>query len=114
MRWLVVVVAMTLLLAICYSYGPNRTAPRWRWSIPGSAIGVAIFVLASLGFSFYVTNFAAYGKVYGAFAGVVILIIWLYLGGLAVLFGAEINAQAERQAATRGRWPQAQSLPRDD
>lgn len=100
-RWVIVVAALALLLSIYYSYGPNRKAARWRWSTPGGAVGAVILVLASLGFSFYVKDFGSYGKIYGAFAGVVILIIWLYLGGLAVLVGAEINAESERQAGAR-------------
>jgi Predicted membrane protein len=100
-RWVIVVAAITLLLAIYYSYGPNRKARHWRWSTLGSAVGAVILVLASLGFSFYVKNFGSYAKIYGAFAGVVILIIWLYLGGLAVLVGAEINAESECQAQAR-------------
>jgi membrane protein len=101
-RWLGTVGAITVLLQICYSHGPNRTRPRWRWMSPGSATGTAIFVLASLGFSFYVKNFGSYQKIYGALAGAVVLILWLYLGGLAVLFGAELNAEAERESGAGG------------
>ena len=107
-RWGLAVVFITLLFSIYYFVGPNRETPRWQWVSPGGLVGSAIFLLASLGFSFYVSKFGSYGKTYGAFAGVVILIFWLYLTGIAVLLGAELNAEAERQAAVEAGHPQAQ------
>ncbi len=108
-RWIVTIILVTVLVSIYYFFGPNRETPRWQWVSPGGIVGTVIFLVASLGFSFYASKFGSYGKTYGAFAGVVILIFWLYLTGIAVLIGAEINAESEREAAAEAGHQGAQA-----
>ena len=93
----ILIVIVTVALAILYRVAPDRDAPKIKWVSVGAAVATMIWLLASLGFSLYVSTLGNYAKTYGAFAGIVILLFWLWLTAYAILLGAEINAEAEQQ-----------------
>jgi len=96
-RWLVVLVVVGVALAVLYRVAPDRHAPRIRWVSVGAGVAVVLWIAISVGFSIYVDRFSSYSKTYGALAGVVVLLTWLWLTVYAVLLGAEINAESEKQ-----------------
>ena len=98
-RWPILAVAIILALAVLYRYAPDRDAPRWRWVSWGAVVATAIWLLGSVAFSVYVSNFADYNKTYGAMGAVIILLLWFNLSSYAVLLGAELNAEMEHQTA---------------
>jgi membrane protein len=96
-RWVGLVIAVAIALAVLYRYAPDRDSPRFAWVSIGAAVATLIWVVASVGFSLYVDNFGSYSKTYGALAGVAVLMLWLWITAFIVLLGAEINAEAEQQ-----------------
>ena len=99
LRWLLLAALLIAGLAVLYRHAPDRDEPRWSWVTWGSGIATLLWVAASLGFSFYVAQFGNYNKTYGALAGIVILLFWLFLTAFVVLVGAELNTEMELQTA---------------
>lgn len=97
LRWFVSIVVIALVLAVMYRYAPNKHYP-FKQVIPGAVAATVLWQLISLGFSFYVTHFANYSSTYGSLGGVIVLMLWLYLTGLALVLGGEINALFHRQS----------------
>jgi membrane protein len=101
-RWILALLAVVTLFALFYFIGPNRQPPNWSWLSPGGILATVIWVAASVLFSVYVSHFGgSYAKTYGALAGVIILVLWLYFTALAILVGAELNGELERERALR-------------
>jgi membrane protein len=98
-RWLLLLAVFAGSLAVLYRVAPDRDAPRLRWVSLGSVIVTVVWALVSVGFAVYVDGFGSYDKTYGAIAGVIVLMLWLYLTCYLVLLGAEINSEAEHQTA---------------
>jgi membrane protein len=101
LRWPLFLLFTLFLLALIYRYGPSRPSPKWQWLSIGSVFAALMWLLASFGFSYYVSNFANYDKMYGTLGGVMVLLFWLYLSFYIVLLGAQINARVEREVNAR-------------
>jgi membrane protein len=95
-KWPVLLLLVSFMFAVLYWASPNVKQPAFRWVSPGGIVAVVLWVIASLAFAFYVANFGSYNKTYGALAGVIIFLVWLWLSNVAVLLGAEFNAELER------------------
>ncbi|PRX49796.1 YihY/virulence factor BrkB family protein [Salegentibacter salegens] len=98
LRWPILAIIVGFFLCIVYKYAPERTNPKLRWVIPGALIATLLWLVASWGFSFYVSNFGSYGEVYGSIAAVVIMMLWLFISCFTVLLGAQLNSASERYA----------------
>jgi membrane protein len=98
-RWLLLVVLVVAALAIVYRVAPDRDTPRFSWVSTGAIVATVLWVIGSILFSLYVSNFGSYNKTYGALAGVIVLMLWLYLTCYIVLLGAEVNAESEKQTS---------------
>jgi membrane protein len=95
-KWPVLLLVVSFMFSILYWAAPNVKHPGFRWLSPGGVFAVAVWVIASGAFALYVANFASYNKTYGTLAGVIIFLVWLWISNIAVLLGAEWNAEIER------------------
>jgi membrane protein len=95
-KWPVILLVVITMFAFLYWATPNVKHPKFRWISPGGVVGVLLWILASAAFAFYVANFASYNKTYGALGGVIVFLVWLWVSNIAVLLGAEFNAELER------------------
>ena len=101
-QWPVVLACMTFAFALIYYLAPDFREQAWQWLTPGSVIGVALWLLVSLAFRLYLHFFDSYSATYGSLGAVIVLMLWLYLTGAAVLIGGEVNSEIENAAAKQG------------
>ncbi|MBV7411086.1 YihY/virulence factor BrkB family protein [Maritimibacter sp. DP1N21-5] len=98
-RWVILGLMTIFGFALLYRFGPSRDRARWTWLSPGAVVGCAVWLIASVGFSIYVSNFGSYNESFGSMAGVIILLVWLWISAYIILMGAELNAEIEAQTA---------------
>jgi membrane protein len=101
LQWPILVAGLLFAFAVLLSVGPDAEQPRWKLITPGAVAAVVIWLAASAGFAVYTASFGSYNKTWGTLSAVVILLVWLWLTSAALLFGAEINAEARRLQAER-------------
>lgn len=115
-RWPLILALMVVAVAVLYYVTPNVRQPRFRWISVGAAVGIAVWVVASIAFGLYVAHFGNYNKTYGTLGGVIVFLLWLWITNMALLFGAELDAELERsrelQAGLRAE-QEIQLPPRD-
>ena len=101
-QWPIVFAFMVTSFALIYYYAPDVRDQKWKWLTPGSTIGVVLWLLVSFGFKLYLHYFDSYSKTYGSIGAVIVLMLWLYFTGAAILIGSEINSEIENAAAESG------------
>ncbi|MGI8413242.1 MAG: YihY/virulence factor BrkB family protein [Solirubrobacteraceae bacterium] len=107
-KWPVLFVVVVFMIALLYYSAPNAKLRGLRSIVPGSALAIVIWLLASAGFAFYVANFGSYNKTYGSLGAVIIFLVWMWITNVAILLGAELNAERERSRQLRQGAPEAE------
>jgi membrane protein len=101
-QWPVVLFLLSLAFAAVYYYAPDVEEQHWYWITPGAVVGVGLWILGSIGFRIYLNYFNSYSKTYGSLGALIILMLWFYLTGLALIIGGELNSEIEHAAAEHG------------
>lgn len=109
-RWPAALISALLVFSFLYFVTPDVEQRAFRWVTPGAAVGVTAWLLASAGFSAFLAHFSSYNVTYGSFAAAIILLVWLWLTNVALLLGAEVNAEIERQKKLAEGVPEAKTL----
>jgi len=109
-KWPVLAIVVILVVALLYYVTPNVRQPRFRWISAGAFVAILVWVAASVGFAFYVGNFSSYNKTYGSVAGGVVALLWLWLTNVALLFGAELDAELERGRELQAGMPAEETI----
>ncbi|NJC85025.1 YihY/virulence factor BrkB family protein [Planosporangium mesophilum] len=104
-KWPVMVIMVSFVFALLYWASPNARPGGFRWVSPGGLLAVLVWLIASGGFAIYVANFASYNKIYGSLAGIIIFLVWLWISNIAILLGAEFDAELQRTRAIRAGHP---------
>jgi len=115
-KWPVLLFVVILIVALLYYVTPNVKQPKFRWISVGAVVAIVAWILASVGFGFYVANFSNYDRTYGSLAGVIVFLLWLWITNLALLFGAELDAELERGRELQAGLPAEEEIqlpPRD-
>lgn len=115
-KWPVLLVIVMIIVALLYYVTPNIRQPKFRWISLGAVLAILTWIVASLAFGFYVANFSSYNKTYGSLAGVIVFLLWLWITNLALLFGAELDAELERGRELQAGIPAEETVqlpPRD-
>lgn len=99
---LITLCLLSMIFALTYYVAPDVKQPKWQWVTPGAAIGIVLWIAASLAFRLYLHYFDTYSKTYGSMGAVIVLLLWFYVSGLALLLGAEINSAYENRKAKQG------------
>ena len=115
-KWPVILLVVIIIVASLYYFTPNVKQPKFRWLSLGAIFAILVWIVVSIGFGFYVANFSSFNKTYGSLAGAVVFLLWLWLTNLALLFGAELDAELERGRQLQSGTPAEEAVqlpPRD-